>query len=123
MQFDRYVIPANSDVRVNFPPVNRNYCKNGNEFLPDRWLDEAENNKENDQIEFFSFSEGPRSCIGQRFFFLEVTIILTKLLLRFDVHRLNKDIDVSIVFVYEPADGGLISITKRTKESEHYSDY
>lgn len=66
------------------------YFHCANEFLPERWLDDAQNNSTS---KFFDdqrhalqpFSVGPRNCMGQNLAWAEMRLILVKLLYTFDI--------------------------------------
>ncbi|KAI1176091.1 putative cytochrome P450 [Nemania sp. FL0916] len=59
-------------------------------FKPERWIDpECKDIKEASQ----PFSLGPRGCIGKNFAYLEVNLILAKLIWSYDMELMNKDLD------------------------------
>ncbi|KAI0396358.1 cytochrome P450 [Xylariaceae sp. FL0594] len=59
-------------------------------FKPERWIDpDCEDVKEASQ----PFSLGPRGCIGKNFAYLELNLILAKMLWTYDMELINKDLD------------------------------
>jgi len=85
ISYNGYVI-SKGDIAVVTPPIAHQLSdvfKNPNEFNPERFLgDHAE-----DQIEKFSFiafGAGRHSCLGERFAYLQVKIIWSILLRKFD---------------------------------------
>lgn len=78
--------------------MNRNssYYFKATEFLPERWLREAQSDPKsdffNDQRQSFQpFSVGPRSCMGQFLAWAEMRLVLCKLLWAFDVSASAED--------------------------------
>ncbi|KAG9245103.1 cytochrome P450 CYP4/CYP19/CYP26 subfamily, partial [Calycina marina] len=59
------------------------------EFLPERWLDSGDASFESDRKEMFQlFSYGQRNCIGQNLAWLEMRLLLTKILWHWDLEIL-----------------------------------
>ncbi|KAK2017789.1 cytochrome P450 [Colletotrichum eremochloae] len=59
-------------------------------FKPERWLDpDSKDVKEASQ----PFSLGPRGCLGRNFAYMEVNLILAKMLHKYDLELVNKDVD------------------------------
>ncbi|PKY05791.1 cytochrome protein [Aspergillus campestris IBT 28561] len=57
-----------------------------NDFLPERWMDNAGDEYSDDQKEIFQpFSAGPRACAGKSLAYAETYLILTRLLWHFDL--------------------------------------
>jgi len=59
------------------------YWTRPNEWIPARWLDEPELVK--DKRAFFPFSIGPFNCAGKYLSYMEQKILLTKLVMAFDI--------------------------------------
>jgi cytochrome P450 len=60
------------------------------EFKPERWIDSTSQDvREASQ----PFSLGPRSCLGINLAYLEMRIILAKMVFEFDWELVNKDLD------------------------------
>ncbi|XKL61633.1 hypothetical protein PGB90_001466 [Kerria lacca] len=77
-----YVIPTNSLVNFHFYHMHNNekLFPNPEEFIPERF--------QNDNVQpysFLPFSAGPRNCIGQKFAILEMKIILSTVLLKYEL--------------------------------------
>ncbi|KAI0448952.1 putative cytochrome P450 [Xylaria acuta] len=59
-------------------------------FKPKRWIDpKCKDIKEASQ----PFSLGPRGCIGKNFAYLEINLILARILWTYDMELMNKDLD------------------------------
>ncbi|TEA19177.1 Cytochrome P450 monooxygenase BOT4 [Colletotrichum sidae] len=59
-------------------------------FKPERWLDSYSTDvREASQ----PFSMGPRGCLGQNFAYMEINLILAKMLWKYDLELVNKDLD------------------------------
>ncbi|EGX94777.1 Cytochrome P450 [Cordyceps militaris CM01] len=59
-------------------------------FRPERWIDaECKDVKEASQ----PFSLGPRGCLGQNFAYMEMNLILAKLLWKYDMELVDKKLD------------------------------
>ncbi|KAI0148827.1 averantin oxidoreductase [Xylariaceae sp. FL1272] len=67
------------------------------EFLPERWLDEAFAGDKKDASQPFSL--GPRGCIGRHLTYLELRLILANLLWHFDIVRADTNAPID---VWEP---------------------
>ncbi|KAE8150222.1 cytochrome P450 [Aspergillus avenaceus] len=66
------------------------YFKDPMKFIPERWLDPHSTDvKEASQ----PFLLGPRSCIGRNFAHLEMNLVMTKLLWRYDLELVNRSLD------------------------------
>ncbi|KAF2867458.1 cytochrome P450 [Massariosphaeria phaeospora] len=85
-------IPAGTEVYTSGWTITHDpsYWKDPMAFLPERWLDpESRDVKEASQ----PFLLGPRGCLGQNFADMEMNLILAKLLWRYDLELVNKDVD------------------------------
>ncbi|TDZ61725.1 Cytochrome P450 monooxygenase BOT4 [Colletotrichum trifolii] len=59
-------------------------------FKPERWLDPYSTDvREASQ----PFSMGPRGCLGQNFAYMEINLILAKMLWKYDLELVNKNLD------------------------------
>ncbi|KAM7203151.1 putative cytochrome P450 [Naviculisporaceae sp. PSN 640] len=89
---DGRCIPKGTEVytsawTVTHDPAN---FKEPNKFNPERWLDpESTDIKEASQ----PFSLGPRGCLGRNFAYMQISLILTKMLWRYDLELLNAEQD------------------------------
>lgn len=79
-------VPGNTSVAVNQWAASRgsaNFVR-PNEFIPERWMGEPE--FENDKRKAVQpFSVGPRNCLGSNLAYMEVKIILARVLWNFDL--------------------------------------
>ncbi|KUI67221.1 hypothetical protein VM1G_02942 [Cytospora mali] len=81
------VLPA--DTVVSVPPwatyrAKRNFVE-PERFMPARWLSNEKSGMRDDKAAFNPFSLGPHNCPGQNLAWLELRLILAKLLWTFDV--------------------------------------
>ncbi|KAI1281078.1 putative cytochrome P450 [Xylaria sp. FL0933] len=87
-----YYVPAGVEVYTSAWTMTHDeqYFHEPFRFKPERWIDpECKDIKEASQ----PFSLGPRGCIGKNFAYLEVNLILAKMLWRYDMELKNKDLD------------------------------
>ncbi|KAF6235303.1 hypothetical protein HO173_006498 [Letharia columbiana] len=80
-------VPGGTYVQVSTHAAHRSTAnfKDPDVFIPERWLGDKEfatDNKEASQ----PFSLGPRSCIGRNLAYLEMRLILARMLWSFDMH-------------------------------------
>lgn len=80
-------LPA--DTVVSIPPwasyrSPRNFAR-PDEFLPERWTSPEREGKDDSKIAFNPFSLGPHNCPGQNLAWLELRLILARLVWRFDM--------------------------------------
>lgn len=82
LQIGRTAIPKGAIVLACQWAVHRSdrYFSNPTKFDPDRWTPEFQQNLP--KYAFFPFGGGPRSCIGERFAWMELGIVLTEILRR-----------------------------------------
>jgi len=79
-------VPGNTGVSVSQWGVNRsasNFVR-PNEFAPERWRGDAEFRGDNLKV-VQSFSVGPRNCLGKSLAYVEMKIILARVIWNFDL--------------------------------------
>ncbi|WP_252699170.1 cytochrome P450 [Natronosalvus vescus] len=82
-------------------------------FRPDRWREECVNDRP--EYAYFPFGGGARHCIGMRFAMLELKVVLTTLLQRFDLELVSDpDLALSPGATLQPADDVHVRLTERT---------
>lgn len=67
---------------------SRNNFSSPEDFIPERWLQQADGTSSftNDRRDaFYPFSLGPHGCLGQQLAWVELRVILTRLLWNFDI--------------------------------------
>ncbi|KAK4941899.1 hypothetical protein LTR10_018229 [Elasticomyces elasticus] len=86
----RYV-PANTIVSVNnwASYQSAKFFKDPERFVPERWMGDARYADDDRKI-FQPFSVGPRVCLGRNLAYMEMRLILAKVLYNFDLHLLPK---------------------------------
>ena len=70
------------------------YWKQADEFLPERWLVDAENPLYPPKGGYRPFEHGPRNCIGQTLVYLDVKVVLALTIREFDIQDAYKEWDV-----------------------------
>ena len=85
-----YILPEGTVVGVScwvMFQADRNFVHPG-EFAPERWLPLSENSaySGDNKVAFQPFSTGPANCLGQRLAWMELRIILAKVLYNFDIN-------------------------------------
>lgn len=114
------VLPARTVVSV--PPwasyrAARNFVE-PDRFMPARWLSNAESNVRADKAAFNPFSLGPHNCPGQNLAWLELRLILARLLWAFDV-SVSPGIDLPVwedqgIWWFWDKQQAMIRLTRRT---------
>lgn len=67
------------------------YYPHANEFRPERWI-ENENQDVKSQLDaFFTFSAGSRNCIGKNFALQEMRIAIATLLKTFEIQPIEQE--------------------------------
>lgn len=106
---------------MNVPFASNNfayqYHKDPQKFDPERWLKGSESldKTKADPHSFIPFGVGPRTCIGQHFAMIEVRIIFSLFLMKYNYELVDKD--YKLVFTqtlaYEPETPVIYKITPR----------
>ena len=85
------------------------YWSDPEQFIPDRW-----NDPDMGKEAYMPFGSGPRMCIGEHFALMEMQIILTEIVNRFDLTLLTKTISEKPLVTLRPLEPVLISIKRTT---------
>ena len=103
-QVGGYDIPANSMVFFPIMQIQRDprwWGEDAGVFNPERWNDKDGGAKH--RWAFTAFGGGPRVCLGEQFALLEATLVLPKLLQRFNVKTLHPEAkEVTYDFTMQP---------------------
>ncbi|KAI0812084.1 cytochrome P450 [Xylaria sp. FL0064] len=83
---DGHVIPPGTQVGVNIYALhhNENYFNDPFSFRPERWLTEDQATLSRMHSAFGAFSLGPRGCAGKAMAYLEASLVIAKVIWRFD---------------------------------------
>ncbi|MFC6823609.1 cytochrome P450 [Halopelagius fulvigenes] len=111
-----YRVPAGSLVALNQWVVHRDprWFDAPTEFHPERWSIEFE--RELSPGAYFPFAGGPRRCVGERFALMEVKIVLSELLKRFELRpELRQPLEVVPSLTTQPATEIRISVHDRAE--------
>ncbi|KAF8459864.1 cytochrome P450, partial [Kalaharituber pfeilii] len=90
---DGHYIPAGATVSVHGYAVTHNpdNFQDPDEFIPERWLPECKFNDKKDASQPFLL--GPRTCIGINLAYLEIRVIIAKLIYCYDFDFVRPDLD------------------------------
>ncbi|MBE1489669.1 cytochrome P450 [Plantactinospora soyae] len=106
-----YRIPANTKVVVAPWVTHRHpeFWPDPERFEPDRFLGK----QERPRYAYFPFGGGPRSCIGEHFALLEMTVLLSALLARYRVDTRDERLEVVPMVTLRPAGAVRATLTVR----------
>ncbi|PVI03632.1 cytochrome P450 [Periconia macrospinosa] len=93
MHVDNHWIPQGTEIYTSAWTVHHDakYFHDPYSFKPERWLNpDCTDAKEASQ----PFSLGPRGCLGRNFAYVEMNLILAKMLWQFDLDLVDKDFDL-----------------------------
>ncbi|KAF8472717.1 cytochrome P450 [Kalaharituber pfeilii] len=90
---DGHYIPAGVTVSVHGYAATHNSdnFKDPDEFIPERWLPECKFNDKKEASQPFLL--GPRSCIGMNLAYMEIRVIVAKLIYCYDLELVRPDLD------------------------------
>ncbi|KAI1389023.1 cytochrome P450 [Hypoxylon trugodes] len=85
---DGHMIPHGTVVGVNIYSIhyNKEYFPDPYTFRPERWLDDAKTVRD----AFAPFSVGPRGCAGKAMAYLEISLVVAKIMWYFDFRSVAK---------------------------------
>lgn len=117
LQDDRvldYHLPKKTLWMIYIRGMHRNpaYWKAPDQFIPDRWNDESLDRKA-----FMPFGAGPRLCIGEHFAMMEMELILSEVLSRWDITLLTPEVHEQPLVTLRPEEEVLISIRARDAQT------
>lgn len=101
-----YKVPSGSLVLVSLYTSGRDskFFDRPNDFVPDRWLRESNNNLKSMQLASVPFAIGARSCIGKKIAETQLQITLKEIVKNFNVELLNEDeIDIVLKLITVPS--------------------
>lgn len=112
------IIPRDTTVIVNLYTMQRRqdvYGPTANEFNPDRF--HADEVKKRNPHAFAPFSLGPRNCIGMRYSYIAMKVILATLLrnYRFTTYLTMADVSMRYEITLKNIRGNMVKIQKRNK--------
>ncbi|KAK1689331.1 cytochrome P450 [Colletotrichum godetiae] len=85
-------VPAGAEIFTHAWTLTHSeqYFSDPKSFRPERWLDaDSTDVREASQ----PFSMGPRGCLGQNFAYMEINLILAKMLWKYNLELVNKEVD------------------------------
>jgi cytochrome P450 len=87
---------------------NPEYWERPDEFIPDRWNDPNLNKEA-----YMPFGAGPRLCIGEHFALMEMQLIATEIINKWNFVLKSKEVAEKPLVTLRPGSGVYISITAR----------
>uniref|UniRef100_A0A1Y1NLM3 Cytochrome P450 n=2 Tax=Photinus pyralis TaxID=7054 RepID=A0A1Y1NLM3_PHOPY len=110
-----YTIPAKSIVHIHIYDLHHNptLYPDPYKFDPERFT--VENSKNRHPFAYIPFSAGPRNCIGQRYAFLEIKIVIVEILKRFVLEAVDlpENITLLVNLVLRVKNGLRVKFKKR----------
>ena len=105
-----YHLPKNTLWMIYIRGMHRNpkYWKSPDQFIPDRWNDGSLDKKA-----YMPFGAGPRLCIGEHFAMMEMELILSEVLSRWDITLLTPEVHEQPLVTLRPEEEVLIAIGAR----------
>ena len=85
-------VAGGTDVVVHQWAAYRSECnfRDSDQFIPERWLGEDERYAGDDRAVFNPFSIGPRACIGRGLAYMEMRLVLARLVWSFDMELMKE---------------------------------
>jgi cytochrome P450 len=114
IEVDGYRVRAGTMVVVGVYAVHRDATlwERPTEFDPDRFRPDVLRNI--DRWQFLPFGAGPRTCVGDHFAMLELTLALSTLVRRSEIHSLHSDFPLATPFTLVAGGPILARVTSRT---------
>ncbi|KAL4901993.1 hypothetical protein BDW74DRAFT_187010 [Aspergillus multicolor] len=86
LQIDEVWVPGDTIVVVPQYVLQRDdrYFPSGNEFIPERWLDEKDKLIKHEEA-FFPFQLGRYGCVGKQLALMEMRLVIARIALEFDI--------------------------------------
>lgn len=110
-RFGDGIIPKDTQVIISLYNSLRDPAvfERPNEFLPERHLEADKFSP----YAFVPFSAGPRNCLGQKFAIYEIKVILTRILLSYEMLPLGPDVKPTVGLVMDSENGVHLGMKKR----------
>ncbi|XP_069681252.1 cytochrome P450 4C1-like [Periplaneta americana] len=120
LQLGSHTIPAGVTACVAIFAMQRDpdIFPNPTQFDPDNFLPERVVNRH--PYAYIPFSAGPRNCIGQKFAMLEVKMVLSSILRRYEMRSADKSEDLVLIMeiVSRSKNGFRITLSPRGREKD-----
>ncbi|XP_069680211.1 cytochrome P450 4C1-like [Periplaneta americana] len=120
LQLGSHTVPAGVTACVAINVIHRDpdIFPNPTQFDPDNFLPERVVNRH--PYAYIPFSAGPRNCIGQKFAMLEVKMVLSSILRRYEVRSADKSEDLVLLMevVFRSKNGFRITLSPRSREKD-----
>lgn len=90
-------VPKGTEIICNIyhAHLNEKYWPNARSFEPERWLPETATSTgiKPDMDAFYPFSVGSRNCVGKNFAIMEMRLVLSTLIKRFDLTPIPEEME------------------------------
>ncbi|KAK5648493.1 hypothetical protein RI129_003385 [Pyrocoelia pectoralis] len=110
-----YILPKNTKIHIHIYDLHHNpkIYPDPYKFDPERF--NAVNSKHRHPFAYIPFSAGPRNCIGQRFAYLEMKVVLVAILRRFVLEPVDfpKDISLMVHLILRSKNGVKVKFRRR----------
>jgi len=115
VEIEGHIIPAGTVLFLNIMVLHRDekYFPDAEKYDPDRFYSDSGHEKH--PYAYTPFSAGPRNCIGQKFAMMEVKVMLSSILRKFNVEAKipMKDVLMTPELVVKPKNGFLVNFEHR----------
>jgi len=115
VELEGHIIPAGTELFLNIMVLHRDekYFPDAEKYDPDRFYSDSGHEKH--PYAYTPFSAGPRNCIGQKFAMMEVKVMLSSILRKFNVEAKipMKDVWMTPELVVKPKNGFLVNFEHR----------
>ncbi|XP_017057725.1 probable cytochrome P450 4d20 [Drosophila ficusphila] len=113
LQIGDKTIPANTSIYLVLYWAHRDpdYFPDPLSFKPERFLDGQEESHKN--FAYVPFSAGPKNCIGQKFAFLEMKALISKVLRFYELLPLGEEIQPMMNFILRSTTGINVGLRPR----------
>ncbi|XP_031638168.1 cytochrome P450 4c21-like [Contarinia nasturtii] len=115
-EVENYVVPAGSEVIISAITAHRRkdiWGPDADEFNPDHFS--KEEMAKRSPYAFMAFSNGTRYCLGQRFAFISIKVVLAKLIRKYRIttHLGMDDIKFRFEVTCKPINGIMVEVEER----------
>jgi cytochrome P450 len=113
LEFEDKIIPAGKRVIYSIYLTHRDpkYWENPSQFIPERF---AEDRPRPEPYTYLPFGGGSRNCIGMAFSQVEIKVVLSNILQKFDLQSTGTPVGVKMSATLEPKRGVPIILKPRT---------
>jgi cytochrome P450 len=113
VEFQDHLFPAGTRILYSIYLTHRHkeFWPNPHHFDPDRFT--PENVRQRLPYTFLPFGGGPRNCIGMAFAQVEAKVVLARILQKFELKFVGKDVRPAMGATLEPHPGVMVEVRRR----------